>query len=193
MTDVIDTMNALGFRASREQLHALLAHLTKSRASPMQTVEQLAELERREREARNLASRTKKASLGTTKPSADYDWSYPKRADQAVYEELSSLDFVRKRRNVLFRGPAGTGKTTLAKNLGLRALEAGMSVVFTKSLSPQWSAASVATPAWTCSSATNSDTSPSTLAPPTCSSRSSAVGTKLPQRSSRRICPSRTG
>ena len=131
MTDVIDTMNALGFRASREQLHALLADLTKSRASPMQTVEQLAELERREREARNLASRTKKASLGTTKPSADYDWSYPKRADQAVYEELSSLDFVRKRRNVLFRGPAGTGKTTLAKNLGLRALEAGMSVVFT--------------------------------------------------------------
>lgn len=131
MTDVVDTMSGLGFRASREQIHALISHLTKSRASPMQTVEQLAELERREREVRNLASRTKKASLGTTKPSADFDWSYPKRADQAVYEELSTLDFVRKKRNVLFRGPAGTGKTMLAKNLGIRALEAGMTVVFT--------------------------------------------------------------
>lgn len=131
MTDVVDTLDALGFRASREQIHALIAHLTKSRASPMQTVEQLAELERREREVRNLASRTKKASLGTTKPSADYDWSYPKRADQAVYEELATLGFVRRRQNVLFRGPAGTGKTMLAKNLGIRALEAGMSVVFT--------------------------------------------------------------
>lgn len=131
MTDVVDTLSALGFRASREQLHALLAHLTKSRASPMQAVEQLAELERREREVRNLASRTKKATLGTTKPSADYDWSYPKRADQAIYEDLTTLAFVRKKQNVLFRGPAGTGKTMLAKNLGIRALEAGMTVVFT--------------------------------------------------------------
>lgn len=131
MTDVVDTLSALGFRASPEQIHAILAHLTKSRASPMQTVEQLAELERREREVRNLASRTKKASLGTAKPSADFDWSYPKRADQAVYEELATLGFVRKKQNVLFRGPAGTGKTMLAKNLGIRALEAGMTVVFT--------------------------------------------------------------
>lgn len=131
MTDVVDMLSGLGFRASREQIHALISHLTKSRASPVQTVEQLAALERRERELRNLASRTKKASLGTTRPSADFDWTYPKRADQALYEELASLGFVRKKQNVLFRGPAGTGKTMLAKNLGIRALEAGMTVVFT--------------------------------------------------------------
>jgi DNA replication protein DnaC len=131
VTDVVETLSALGFRASREQIHALLAQLTKSRASPMQAIEALAELERREREVRNLVSRTKKASLGAAKPSADYDWSYPKRADQAIYEDLATLGFVRKKQNVLFRGPAGTGKTMLAKNLGLRALEAGLSVVFT--------------------------------------------------------------
>jgi DNA replication protein DnaC len=131
VTDVVETLSALGFRASREQIHALLAQLTKSRASPMQAIEALAELERREREVRNLVSRTKKATLGTAKPSADYDWTYPKRADQATYEDLAALGFVRKKQNVLFRGPAGTGKTMLAKNLGLRALEAGMSVVFT--------------------------------------------------------------
>ena len=131
MTDVVDTLHALKFRASQDQINALLTHLTKSRASPLQTIEQLAELERREREVRNLASRTKQASLGTTKPSADYDWNYPERADQSVYLELLNMDFVRKRRNVLFRGPAGTGKTMLAKNLGLQALATGMTVVFT--------------------------------------------------------------
>ena len=131
MTDLIDMLQALGFRAGREQLNALLTHLTKSHASPVQTLEQIVALERREREVRNLASRSKKASLGSTKPAADYDWSYPERADHETYEDLLTLGFVARRQNVLFRGPAGTGKTMLAKNLGLRALEAGMTVAFT--------------------------------------------------------------
>lgn len=131
MSDLIDHLHALAFRASREQLNALLAHLTKSHASPVQTLEQVVALERREREVKNLASRSKKASLGSTRPAADYDWGYPERVDHDTYEDLLTLGFVARRQNVLFRGPAGTGKTMLAKNLGLRALEAGMTVAFT--------------------------------------------------------------
>lgn len=131
MSDLIDTLHALAFRASREQLNALLAHLTKSHASPVQTLEQVLALERREREVKNLASRSKKASIGSTRPAADYDWGYPERVDHDTFEDLLTLGFMARRQNVLFRGPAGTGKTMLAKNLGLRALEAGMTVAFT--------------------------------------------------------------
>jgi DNA replication protein DnaC len=129
--DILEALQALGFRSSRQQLHAILTHLTTSSASPVQVLEGLTKLERREREVRNLASRTKKASLGTVKPAVDYDWGYPEKADQDTYEDLLTLGFVKRTQNVLFRGPAGTGKTMLAKNLGLRGLEAGMSVVFT--------------------------------------------------------------
>jgi DNA replication protein DnaC len=131
MNDLIDHLQALGFRASREQIHALLGQLTASRASPQQTLEGVVLLERREREIRNLAARAKRAALGATKPAADYDWSYPKRADPDAYDELMTLGFVDRHQNVLFRGPPGTGKTMLAKNLGLCALQAGKTVVYT--------------------------------------------------------------
>ncbi|NLG66018.1 MAG: ATP-binding protein [Actinobacteria bacterium] len=131
MTDIVDHLNALGFRASREQIHALLTQLTTSRASPQQTLEGLASLERRERDVRNLARRAKRAALGAAKPPADYDWSYPKRVDQDAYEDLLTLGFLARHQNVLFRGPPGTGKTMLAKGLGLCALESGKTVVYT--------------------------------------------------------------
>lgn len=131
MTDLVDTLQGVSFRASREQINALLTHLTQSRASPTQTIEQLLALERRERDVRNLAARSKRAALGSSKLAVDYDWDYPQRVDREVYEELLGLGFLQRHQNVLFRGPAGTGKTMLAKNLGLRALEAGKTVVFT--------------------------------------------------------------
>lgn len=131
MTDITATLQQLGFHLSSEQAQALLTQLTKSRSSPLQAIEQLCEIERREREQRNLASRSKRAALGTPKPDADYDWAFPKQVDRGLYDELSTLGFEKQSRNVLFRGPAGTGKTMLAQNLGLRALEAGLSVVFT--------------------------------------------------------------
>jgi DNA replication protein DnaC len=131
MNDLVDDLRRLGFRASREQLQALLTHLTQSRATPVQTLEQIVVLARRERDVRNLADRSKRACLGSSKLAADYDWSYPTRVDRDTYEELMKLGFLERKHNILFRGPAGTGKTTLAKNLGLRALEAGKTVVFT--------------------------------------------------------------
>jgi DNA replication protein DnaC len=128
--ELLQLLVALGFRAAREQLHALLTQLTKSHATPVQVLEQWAALERREREVRNLASRTKKACLGTTKPASDYDWQYPDKVEEATYQELLDLGFMMRRQNILFRGPAGVGKTMLAKNVGLQALGRGHSVVF---------------------------------------------------------------
>lgn len=131
MTDeLLDLLTVLGFRAGREALQALLTQLTKGHASPVQVVEQWLALERREREVRNLASRTKKAALGSMKPASDFDWQYPERADEQLYDELLRLDFLANKQNILFRGPAGVGKTTLAKNLGMRALERGHTVLF---------------------------------------------------------------
>ena len=126
--DVVESLRTLGIRASSETLGAWLTHATKQRSSPVEVCEQLVALERREREARNLARRLSAATLGEV-PAADrFDWAHPRQIDRALYEELGGLDFVGRGHNVLLRGPSGVGKTTLAKMLGETALRAGKTV-----------------------------------------------------------------
>jgi len=124
MNDGLDRLvTLLGLRAQGDQVRELLAQ-----ANPAQVMESWLLLERHEREARNLESRTRNARVGT--PPADFDWRYSQSIDEALYEELLRLDFVTSGCNVLFRGEPGVGKTTLAKNLALRALERGHTVLF---------------------------------------------------------------
>lgn len=127
---LLTQMQALGLRAPAAALDALLTHATKSRLSPVQTLEQLCALVRRERESSKLARRTKEATLGTVPPLDRFDWSHPRSIDHPLYDHLLTLDFLQKGHNVLFRGPAGVGKTTLAQNLGLAALQQGFTVRF---------------------------------------------------------------
>jgi DNA replication protein DnaC len=128
--DVVDLLRSIGLRVSREALLALITHATSSRLSPVQTLEELVGVARRERDQRNLAARAKAATLGAFKPIERFDWNHPRTIQRALVEELSTLDFVSKGHNVLLRGPSGVGKTMLAQNLGMLALQRGFTVRF---------------------------------------------------------------
>lgn len=128
--DVADLLRSLGVRVSREALLALITHATTSRLSPVQTFEELVAVARRERDQRNLAARAKAATLGAFKPIERFDWNHPRTIQRELVDELSTLDFVGKGHNVLLRGPSGVGKTMLAQNLGMLALQRGFTVRF---------------------------------------------------------------
>jgi DNA replication protein DnaC len=129
-TNPIAELRALGFRAPHDALSAFLTHAHKSRFGPTETLEQLVALERRSRDASNLARRTKLAALGTFKTMDRFDWSHPRKIDRALVERLLELDFVSGGDNVLCRGPSGAGKTMIAKGIGVAALAHGYSVRF---------------------------------------------------------------
>jgi DNA replication protein DnaC len=129
--DLLALLRSLGFRSTAEALRAFVSHAIQSRLGPVETLEQLVELERRERERRNLERRTRASHLGAVTPMDRFDWSHPRQIDRAGVEKLLRLDFIERAENVLFRGSSGVGKTMLARCLGLTALGQGYSVHFT--------------------------------------------------------------
>jgi len=130
MSDLIGGLRRIGLRAPTDVLEALLTHAHKSRQSPAEFVEYLVTVELRERDATNLARRNRLATLGSFKPLDGFDWAHPEKIDRDHYEDLLDLGFMRTGENILLRGSSGVGKTTLAQNLALRALEKGHTVRF---------------------------------------------------------------
>jgi DNA replication protein DnaC len=128
--ELLDGLANLGLRTPHDAFRAFLSQAAKQRLGPVQLLEQLVALERRERDGRNLMRRTRTAKLGKVTPLDQFDWSHPQTIDRARIEHLLSLDFVKTGENVLLRGPSGVGKTTLATYLGLEALRFGYTVLF---------------------------------------------------------------
>jgi DNA replication protein DnaC len=131
MNNLMEKLRRIGIRADQQAIEALLSHCQKSKKSHAEMLEQLVEIELREREARNMQRRVSAAALGKFKPIDAFDWNHPRAIDRALYEHLyETLDFIKQAHNVLLRGQAGVGKTVLAKNLGARALQKGHTVLF---------------------------------------------------------------
>ena len=123
-------LRALGLRVSAEALNAVLLEAERESLTGSALLDRLCAIEERERASRNLVRRTKLATLGSFTTLDRFDWNHPRVLDRTLYQQLLALDFARAGQNVLLRGPSGVGKTTLAQNLALHALQQGLSVRF---------------------------------------------------------------
>ena len=59
-----------------------------------------------------------------------FDFDFQPGLDRRQVRELAGLSFVERAHNVVILGPPGVGKTHLAVALGVKAVEAGYSVLF---------------------------------------------------------------
>ncbi|MFJ5732510.1 IS21-like element helper ATPase IstB [Streptomyces paradoxus] len=86
----------------------------------------------------DIEARIRAAGFPARKVLEDFDQQHPRGFDRETLARLGKADFVGARRNVVFVGPPGTGKTHLAVALGVRACQAGHRVLF--ATAAEWAA-----------------------------------------------------
>src|SRR5512135_805227 len=91
---------------------------------------QALEIEWRGRYQRSVESRLKQARFPWVKTLEQFDFDFQPSIDRKVLRELAGLSFVERAHNAVLLGPPGVGKTHLAIALGVKAVEAGYSVLF---------------------------------------------------------------
>lgn len=84
-----------------------------------------------ERKQRSLQRRLASAKFGGFKTLSEFDWQWPQKIDQQAVQRLMQLEFLSDASNIIFMGGNGVGKSTLAQNLGYKAVMQGYTVLFT--------------------------------------------------------------
>ena len=79
---------------------------------------------------RLMKRRVKSASFHKLKPLDQFNWDFNSGIERKRIFELSSCEFIRQTRDVLFIGPPGVGKTHLAQAIGYQAVKNGFKVLY---------------------------------------------------------------
>jgi DNA replication protein DnaC len=91
---------------------------------------QALETEWQGRYRRGIEARLRQARFPWIKTLEQFDFDFQPSLDRKQVRELAGLSFVERAHNVIVLGPPGVGKTHLAISLGVKAVEAGYSVLF---------------------------------------------------------------
>jgi DNA replication protein DnaC len=90
----------------------------------------LCELERIDRDRRNMERRIRQARFPQTKSLDTFDFKAIPSLNKSLVIELARCEWIERRENCIALGPAGTGKTHTALALGLAACQKNHSVLF---------------------------------------------------------------
>jgi len=82
------------------------------------------------RDDRAIARRVKAARFRDQKSIEDFDFSFNPSIKRKDIMELATCRFVRERRDILFTGPPGVGKSHLAQAIGHQAAKMGFAVLY---------------------------------------------------------------
>ncbi|MBC8386278.1 MAG: ATP-binding protein [Gammaproteobacteria bacterium] len=128
---MVEQENTHKQQAIELKLHGLTAHWHEITEEQHTLLSQWLTWELAERKQRSLERRLSSAKLGRFKPLTEFDWQWPSQIDQPAVQRLMQLDFLTEASNIIILGSNGVGKSTIAQNLGYKAIMQGHTVLFT--------------------------------------------------------------
>jgi len=112
------------------QLDAVCEQAAQRQADYKTFLVQALQTEWQGRYQRGTELRLRQARFPWLKTLEQFDFEFQPSLDRRQVRELAGMSFVERAHNVIVLGPPGVGKTHLAIALGIKAVEAGYSVLF---------------------------------------------------------------
>ena len=114
-------------------LETRVSYANNNDISYLQLIELLCEDEENSRRDNSYKKRYAKAKLPSYKTLEEFDFSFQPSIDKKQINDASVCRYIAEKRNLIFIGSPGTGKTHLSIALGIKALAMHYSVLFTTS------------------------------------------------------------
>ena len=132
--DLIKQLVYLRLPYIRENHEAVAQVAARKQWTHIHYLEELVKQESNLRWDRTIKRRIRMARFPVIKTLDQFNWSWPKKINQAQIKNLFRLKFIEEKSNVVFIGGVGLGKTHLASALGYQACLKGHTVLFTSAI-----------------------------------------------------------
>ncbi|HBE44562.1 MAG TPA: AAA family ATPase [Deltaproteobacteria bacterium] len=99
--------------------------------SYMEVIELLLEDEANNRRDNSYKKRQGKSKLPYYKTMEEFDFAFQPSIDKRTINDCATCQFIKEKKNIVFIGEPGTGKTHLSIGIGIKALQKGYKVLFT--------------------------------------------------------------
>lgn len=122
---LLDNLKMLRLSTMIQNLAAKLRQAKEGKIAYEEFLLNLTEIEVQVRRENGRKRRTREAGFPLLKPLETFDFEAAGDLDVRYIRELTTGEYIEEKRNVIFLGKSGTGKTHLATALGMEACTAG--------------------------------------------------------------------
>lgn len=127
---LLHSLRALRLSGLVASLELRLQEASSHGLSHAQFLELILQDELNARGQRLIDKRRKDAGFRDQRTLEDFDWAFNASLKRPQFYQLATASFVRERRDLLFLGPPGLGKSHLAQAIGFHVIKAGFSVLY---------------------------------------------------------------
>ena len=134
MKQIIEHLKYLRLNFMAENLQKMLAQAEQEKLDRIDFLQMLVQAEQEEKKQRAVLRRIKAAKIPVYKTLEQFNFAYPKFIEPEKIRLLFRMDFIASKKNIIFCGGVGLGKTHLASALAVQGCQKGYNVLFTSAV-----------------------------------------------------------